>query len=252
MNEEKTTLVGKIINFVLVMLIVIFLFIVLAVLIRLDVGGVGSNFARPLLKNIPYVNKILPPVSDAQISEEKGYSYRSLEEANAEIERLKKELSDTKKSLSKKKKSVIKLQNEIDKLSQLEKNNKDFEERVYNFDKNVVYNDKAPSIEEYKAFYEEIEPENAEKLYKEVVSIIEANGDIKSQAERFQAMKPEEAAAIITNMSADLDLVCDILSKMKSKNSAAILAKLDSVMAARITKKMSLKNAKIYSEITGK
>ena len=47
--------------FVTLMIIVIWIAI-LAVLIHFDVGGFGSTVMQPILKDVPYVNKILPNI----------------------------------------------------------------------------------------------------------------------------------------------------------------------------------------------
>ena len=51
-------------------------------------------------------------------------------------------------------------------------------------------------------------------------------------------MDPASAAQVLDQMtSADLDLVCQILSCMPSENSALIMEQLDSNIAAKITKR---------------
>ena len=56
----------------------------------------------------------------------------------------------------------------------------------------------------------------------------------------FAAMKPANAAAIFNGMTGDLDLVTQILETMDSKKAALILAAMDTNMAEKVTKKMSL------------
>ncbi len=46
---------------------------------------------------------------------------------------------------------------------------KKFEEEKAKFYKEVVFSDQAPDINEYKKYYESIDPQNAENLYKQVV-----------------------------------------------------------------------------------
>lgn len=40
---------------------------------------------------------------------------------------------------------------------------------VKEFDEKVVFNKKAPDISEYEKYYQQIEPENAEDIYKQVI-----------------------------------------------------------------------------------
>ena len=58
----------------------------------------------------------------------------------------------------------------------------------------------------------------------------------------YKSMKPRNAAAILSEMTGDLDLVAKILMNMKTKEAGAILAEMDADMAAKITKKMSVMN----------
>ena len=51
-------------------------------------------------------------------------------------------------------------------------------------------------------------------------------------------MKPKAAAQILETMTADIDLVAEMLLSMSPSESSAILAEMDSIAAAKITKKM--------------
>jgi flagellar motility protein MotE (MotC chaperone) len=130
------------------------------------------------------------------------------------------------------------LQAEIDRLKVFEENQKAFEERVAEFDKNVVFAVAAPGIEEYKAYYEAINPTNAEMIYRQVIEQLQYSDAIKEKANIYKSMEPDAAAQILETMTADIEAVAQILLSMKPKESAAILAEMDSVVAAKITKKM--------------
>ena len=119
-----------------------------------------------------------------------------------------------------------------------EDNQQAFEERVKEFDKNVVFNENAPSIDEYKAYYEEINPTNAEEIYRQVIEQLQYSEAIKGKAEIYRKMEPKAAAQILETMTADVGSVAEILLSMKATDSANILAEMDSVVAAKITKKM--------------
>ena len=60
-----------------------------------------------------------------------------------------------------------------------------------------------------------------------------------TEATATETMDPEMAAKTLSEMSEDLDLVCDILENMTEKSAAAILQEMDSAYAAQITKKIS-------------
>ena len=131
------------------------------------------------------------------------------------------------------------MQAEINRLKKYEENQAQLNRRIKEFDENVVYNSKAPDTEEYKKYYEEINPDNAEDIYREVVRNFEYSQEIKDQAETYGRMAPESAAAILEEMSNDLDLVAAILDSMQTSKSAAILQAMKPTVAAQVTTKMT-------------
>ena len=124
-------------------------------------------------------------------------------------------------------------------LKKFEQEQSAFAKRVQEFDKNVVYNDKAPDTEEFKKYYEEIEPDNAEKIYKEVCKDYEYTQEIKDQADAYGKMEPASAAAILSEMTNDLTLVAKILDSMQTSKSALILQNMKPTTAAQVTTKMT-------------
>ncbi|MGB8452096.1 MAG: hypothetical protein WCD89_07160 [Anaerocolumna sp.] len=237
-NENEKSAGSKIIAAMIVFFIVLIWLAVFAVLIKLDVGGFGNSILRPLLKDVPVINKILPSVPEEQIAYENDYPYTTLEEAIARI----KELEALNDSLTKDSTSgadkVKELQAEVDRLKVFEDNQKAFEDRVKAFDENVVFADQAPGVEEYKAYYESIDPTHAEEIYRQVIEQLQYNEKIKEKADIYRKMKPAEAAAILQTMTADIDLVSEMLLTMRPAESSLILAQMDPTAAAKITKKM--------------
>jgi flagellar motility protein MotE (MotC chaperone) len=229
---------NKLLTILIALLIVFIWFAVFVLLIKLDVGGFGSGVLRPILKDVPVLNMILPSAPEVQIAEENNYEYKTLPEANAKIKALEKAIEDLKKNSTDSSTREAELQAEIDRLKVFEENQLAFEERVKEFDKKVVFNDAAPDIEEYKKYYEEINPTHAEEIYRQVVEQQQYSNAIQEKADIYKSMEPEAAARIMEVMTADIESVAKILLCMKSKESAAILAEMDNVVAAKITKKM--------------
>lgn len=58
-------------------------------------------------------------------------------------------------------------------------------------------------------------------------------------AKMYEAMKPAQAAPIMQAL--DMEIILDIFSRMKERQAAKILAKMDGGLAAEVTKNMSLK-----------
>ena len=239
-GEEKDGVLSRILTFLIVIFIIAIWLAIFAFLIKYDVGGFGSNVLRPLLKNVPVVSDILPEVSDEQLAKENSYPYRNLTEAMERINALEAELKETKGANTGNANYLAGLEAEVARLRTFEENQLQFQAEKDRFDREVVFNDKAPDIEEYKKFYEGIAPDNAAEIYRQVVEQQQVNKKIVEQAEMFKNMEPAKAAAILGGMSGDLDLVSKILLNMKTSEAGAILAEMDSNMAAKVTKKISL------------
>lgn len=229
---------SKVLTVLIALLIAIIWLAIFAILIRLDWGGFGSGVLRPILKDVPIINRILPSVSDSQLADENDFSYRSLPEAIARIQELEQELEDIKNNTDNSSAETTELIAEINRLKIFEENQKDFEARVKEFEEEVVFAENAPSIEEYKKFYEAINPVNAEMIYRQVIEQIQYSAATKEKANIYKSMDPKNAAQILQTMTADVEAVAQILLAMKPKESAEILAEMDNVVAAKITKKM--------------
>lgn len=233
-EEEKS---NPFVNFLIVMVIVAIWLVIFALLIKMNVGGVGSML-RPYLKNIPVINMILPDASDEEVMEETGYNYKSLAEAIERIKELEAELEGYRNSGTASQETISQLQAEIERLKVFEANQQYYQELKEKFDKEVVYNDNAPDIEEYKKWYEEMDPENAAKIYQDVAEQASYSRKVKEWAETYTKMDADKAAAILEEMTGDTDLVADILLCMTSKQRAAVMAEMDPVYAAKLTKIM--------------
>lgn len=237
-NENEKSTGSKIIAAVIVLFIVLIWLAVFVVLIKLDFGGFGNSILRPLLKDVPVINMILPNVPEEQVAYENDYPYNSLGEAIDRIKELE-AINDTlTKSQSSEADKIKELQAEVDRLKVFEENQKAFEDKVKDFDEKVVFADQAPNIEEYKKYYESIDPTHAEEIYRQVVEQMQYDESIKEKADIYRKMKPAEAAAVLQTMTADIDLVSEMLLAMRPSESSLILAQMDPTAAAKITKKM--------------
>ena len=244
-TDESTG--SKIVTMLIVLVIVVIWLAIFGVLIKLDVGNFGSEVLYPVLKDVPVVNMILPePAQNQDASASKEYD--NLTEANARIKELESQLAANKNAGSANQSEVSELQAEINRLKKFEQEQSAFAKRVQEFDKNVVYNHWNGSYIEndnninkhwYKKYYEEIEPDNAEKIYKEVCKDYEYSQEIKDQADAYGKMEPASAAAILSEMTNDLTLVAKILDSMQTSKSALILQNMKPTTAAQVTTKMT-------------
>ena len=225
--------------FVTLMIIVIWIAI-LAVLIHFDVGGFGSTVMQPILKDVPYVNKILPKTEEEETKtkEDSKYPYKTVDEAVVYIKELEKELADAKESNSENDAYVADLEAQAAQWKEYKENEQKFEEEKAKFYKEVVFSDQAPDINEYKKYYESIDPQNAENLYKQVVEQQEKDDDMSDYVKAYSQMKPKQAAAIFDTMTDNLELVAKILSAMKADARGDILGNMKTDTAAKVTKLM--------------
>lgn len=225
--------------FVTLMIIVIWIAI-LAVLIHFDVGGFGSTVMQPILKDVPYVNKILPKTEEEETKtkEDRKYPYKTVDEAVVYIKELEKELADAKESNSENDAYVADLEAQAAQWKEYKDNEQKFEEEKAKFYKEVVFSDQAPDINEYKKYYESIDPQNAENLYKQVVEQQEKDDDMSDYVKAYSQMKPKQAAAIFDTMTDNLELVAKILSAMKADARGDILGNMKTDTAAKVTKLM--------------
>ena len=237
-TEEEEGSSSKLAVALVTLVIIIVWLAILALLIKWDVGGFGSTVMRPLLKDIPYVNRILPDSED-DLSTEEDYPYKNMDEAVAYIKELEQELAQAQQGSSENSAYIADLEAQSEKLKEYEANEAAFEEEKEKFYNEVVFSDQAPDIEQYKEYYESIDPDNAELLYKQVVEQQQTDSKISDYVKGYSQMKPKEAAAIFDTMTDNLNLVAQILENMDAQSRADILGKMNSDTAAKVTEIMN-------------
>ena len=234
MAEEQETAGGRLVVFFATIVIIAIWLGILALLVRLDVGGFGSTVLYPILKDVPYVNKILPEAKAKEEAEE-DYPYKTLDEAIARIQELEGELDTALQSNKDQEAKIEDLQAQARKLRRYRDNEAEFETLKQEFYEEVVFGDQALDIAEYQKFYESIEPDNAEVLYKEVIEQLQYDSSVDTYVNTYSSMKPKEAAAIFDSMTDNMSLVRRILEKMSAENRANILAAMNQENAAKLT-----------------
>jgi len=238
LGEEDEKKGGKIPGILVATLIIAIWLIIFGLLIKMDVGGFGSTVLRPLLKNVPVINQILPAASDQEIANETGSKYKNLTEALARIKELEQELDTYKNTSTDSADKIAELTAEVSRLKTFEDSQVNFDDLKKKFDEEVVFNAKAPDITQYKTWYESIDAANAATIYQQVLEKINYTQQVKDWADAYSKMEPKNAAAILQEMTGDMDLVSAILSNMKTSQRGLIMAQMDTVFAAKITKIM--------------
>lgn len=238
-EKEEESAGSKLVSILIVIVIVLIWLGLFAAVVKADLFGFGSGVLAPVLKDVPVVNKILPEGSVPGSGAEEGYEFDSMDEAIDRIKELELMLDSENSSSGVDSKYISELESEVERLQVFEREQLKFAKEKKEFDENVVYADNAPGIEAYKQYYEEMDPDNAAEIYRQVVEQIQASAKVKAAADRYAEMDAASAAQIFDQMtSADLDMVCEILAEMDSEKSALILQSMDSNVAAKITKRM--------------
>ncbi len=229
---------GKILTTLIIFLIVLIWLAILALLIKFDVGGLGSEVLRPVLKDIPVINRILPKVSEEQEAYENAYPYKNLAEAVEYIKKLEKEVDKYREENSDYAARQAEMQKEIDSLRHYEEEQEAFAKLRDEFDEEVVFNEKAPSTDEYVKWYAAMYPNNAAKIYEQLLEKQMIADNIQQYADYLAGIDAGDAADILSEMPSDIDLICRLLECMKKSIVSDILAEMEPLFAARIVNRM--------------
>jgi flagellar motility protein MotE (MotC chaperone) len=236
---------GGFATIVITFLIILIWLAIMALLIKLDVGGFGSDILAPIIGDIPGLNLILPDnatkqseqPTDISSAESSNSSLNSMEEANAYIKRLEQALQEEMTKNSSYASSIEKLEAEVARLEPFERQQKEFYEERASFYASVVYGDYAPDAAAYASYYAMIDPETAERLYQEVVQGKLDDEAIKAFATTYSGMKAKQAAQIFDEMINEnqIQLVARILAQMTIENRGDILAQMEKPNADKLT-----------------
>ena len=233
-EEEKET--SKVLIFFVSLLIVLTWLGIIGVLIKCDVGGFGSSVLYPMWKDVPYLNRILPDVEkDLYSTEDTQYPYGSLAEAVERIKELERQVDALSAQSVTDSDTITQLEEQQKELQAYREREAEFEKEKEKFYEEVVFSDKAPDIEQYKIFYESIEKDNAESLYKQVIQQLQKDAEIEDYVKAYSSMKAKDAAEIFNTMTDDLELVAKILQGMNASARGNILAEMNADTAAKVT-----------------
>lgn len=223
---------------VIMILIIISFLSIMALLIKCDVGGFGSEVLRPVFKDVPVINKILPDASDEEVAKESDYPYDNLADALEQIKVMDEEINTKDAEILSLNDKVAELQSEVEQLSVYKTEQEEFEEEKNKFYDEIVYGDSAPDADTYIEWYNEISPERAEEIYSQLISAKQADDEILELASTYENMKAKNAADILQSMKNDLDTVALIMNNMSAEKRADVLAAMEPEFAASITKKL--------------
>lgn len=231
---------GSMLGAIIITLVLVVVWVaIFCLIVKLDIADIGTNVFAPLLKDIPVICKILPKDSVTETNEpESYYGYTSLADAVDRIKLLETELNDTKAENDINKEQIDALTTEVNRLKTFESNQMEFERVKNQFYEEVVYSEKGPGPEDFARYYESIDPETAEFIYRQVVVEEHVDDDVKDMAMAYAAMKPKQAAEKFEAMTDNLQLAAKILGAMNTDDRGKIMGVMDATVAANITKLM--------------
>lgn len=234
---------GGFATFLTTVFIVLLWLVVICVVVKMDVGGFGSSVLTPVLKDVPVLNKILPGTSLTETTNGESYGgYTSLRDAVDQIAVLERQLEQAQKESKEKDSELDTLKAEVLRLQPFEQRQVEFQRIRTEFYEEVIYTENGPGAEEYRKYYEAMDPATAEYLYKQVVTQTEADKEVQDFANTFAQMKPKAAAGILEKMDKDVNLIAEILESIAADKRADILAAMDAELAAKVVKNMKPKS----------
>ena len=224
--------------------IIVMWLLIMSLLIRLDVGRFGSTVMAPIIKDVPYLNRILPEYARGSTDTYRGDDTETTQNTSraddAYVRALEEQLAEAQNRTAEYKLTVEQQQAEIERLRAFESQQSAFETQRAEFYNDIIYNNNSPGAEEYQKYFEMINPEVAGEIYKQVVQSEAANSDVQTYANAFAAMKAKEAAAIFDEMVGkgsehEVQLAARILLVMGADDRGKIMGKMQTENAARLT-----------------
>lgn len=232
---------GSSLPVVLVTLFIIVIWLgILVLLIKMDVGGFGSSVLTPIFKDVPVINQILPTDETTETNDMQAYGgYSSIKEAVEQIKKLELQIEQLQNSNATYTEQIETLKTEVERLKTFEDNQVAFQKIKEQFYEEVVYAENGPGAEEYRSYYEEMDPATAEALYKQVVGTVIADKSMQEYAKTFSNMDAASAAKILGTMTDNLELAAKILETLDVASRGQIMGEMDPAVAARIAKLMA-------------
>jgi len=232
----KKAIIGVIV--LLVLLVGVFI-----ALVRFDLFGLGTNVFGPMISDIPGAQLILPPgygstdvtadASDPSSSTDgQTYQYESLAQA-VEI------IKVTENMLKEKEEEAEKLSEQIDQLQSENKRLKVFEDSYQEYEANKEAFDQfivdETDPEAFATWYATMSPDNAAKIYGEVVGQQALDDDMKDLVSKIGAMEPADAATVLAEIGVTrLKNVATIIKNLDADKAGDILGAMDPALASRI------------------
>ena len=176
-SEEKSD--NKLITIIFAILTILVWLAIFCVMVKLDVNGFGSKVMRPIFKDVPIINLILPGPSDEELVTEENLPYQNLSEALDYIKELELQIQGYQEENVGQETQISELQAAVERLQQFEQNQQAFQEEKDRYYQEVVLGNNTEMMQSFREWYENMDPETAERIYNLVI-------------ERFEQLKMDE------------------------------------------------------------
>lgn len=212
---------------------------ILCLVVKMDVGGFGSNVLTPIFKDVPVINMILPSETNTETQKTEVYGgYSNLRDAVDQITKLERQLSEAQAVNVTYAEQIEALKAQVERLQTFEDSQLAFQDIKEAFYEDVVYAENGPGVEEYQKYYEAMDPATAASIYEKVIEKVAVDKKIQEYADTFSNMQAADAADILCQMTDNLELAAKILENLSVKDRGAIMAEMTPSIAAKVAKIM--------------
>lgn len=238
-GEESESKALPILFAVLTILIWLAIFVIA---IKLDFGGFGSTVLRPIFKDVPIINKILPDPTNEEILQENNYNYKNMEEAVEYIKQLETELAQYHETDNQENSTIAELQKEIDRLKVFEQNQNAFEEEKKKYYEEVVLGNGDQVKADFQQWFENMDASTASEIYRQLQEQNMRDERMQEYVATYENMKPAQAAKILIEMTGNMETVAAILNNLEAEQRGNILSAIansDPTFAAKLAEYMA-------------
>lgn len=218
------------------------------VIIHNNINGLGERLRKDI-QDIPLLKLALPeapdPLDEKYMSE--AEVRRKYTEMRKNLEKLKKELETARKKIKELEKyaqsnALTKAESEKalkeveTQKALLQEKEKKLEEDRQKLNELAAQADKTG----YREFYEQLNGEAAEKIYREIVQEEKVAAEVKNFVQIYENMDASDAAKVFEELGTKkIDLVVEIIKNMKKEKASEILGVMNPARAAEITEKLA-------------
>jgi flagellar motility protein MotE (MotC chaperone) len=224
---------------VLPVVILLIIFVGVGTVLYFDLFGVREQYVMPYVRQAPLIGQFFPESTEAPIleGEQSRFATMTPDEIEAEITGYEYAIEQLEAELETAREQKVLDDEEITYLSGFESQIENYREVKERLDQIIVA---GAGAEAYVQFFEEISPENAERLYQESVAQTRYNTEMRQLTAAYAEMDEKQAAASLDVMLSTQQSLCiEILSYMSVEDRAAVFDEMMPDRVALITTLMS-------------